>query len=199
MTVKKEALAVLCGESTKNPDGTWRTSRFDEGDKFGALGDRMRVLAASYLYRNEPQLIIALGGKGQRANDKSALPASFVMKKELQELGVPEKDIITEEKSSSTFTSLKNLKPIIAQFGLKKIVLISNRYHLPRVKAMLEIVKEPGGIRIILKEAEGVVISHDPKMQEEIKLAYKSKAMKKRILLEQKGVKDIYSGKYRFK
>ena len=199
MTVKKRAIAVLCGESIRNSDGTWRTARFTEGDKFGVLGDRMRVLAANYLYQDNPQLIIALGGKGQRANDKTALPASIVIKKELQELGVPKKDIITEKESSSTFTSLKMLKSIIAKFNLKDVILISNKYHLPRIKAMIEVVKELHDTNITLIEAEEVVISHDQKMRREIKLAYKSKAMQKRILLEQQGIRDIYEGQYRFK
>lgn len=200
---KKNAIAVLGGGTVKNPDGTWRTTNYKEKDQFGVIGDRVRVLAAYYLYRDNPkQIIIALGGKGQRKHIKGVVPSSFVIKKELCDLGVPARDIIAESKSGSTFESLRTLKEIILSRGLQKVAIISNRYHIPRIKAMLEssevLKKITSPCQISLQDAEQVVVAHDPAIVGEIEKAYKSKAMQERIALEKKGIKDIYEGKYTF-
>jgi len=95
---KKTAIVILGGGLKKDADGRWRTTNYDEsGDNFGVSGDRLRVVAANYLYKNnQEQLIIASGGKGQLKNIPGAPAVSEVLKRELIELGVPEEKIIEE-------------------------------------------------------------------------------------------------------
>ena len=62
-----KAIIILGGSIIKDEHtGKWRTTYFDEqGDNYGALGDHLRVEAAVYLFKNNPNtLIIASGGKG---------------------------------------------------------------------------------------------------------------------------------------
>lgn len=201
---KNKAIIILGGGMAENPDGTWRTTNYKENDNFGALGDRMRVVAASYLYKDDPsQIIFALGGKGQMADAKRAPAVSGLIKQELIQIGVPRCNIITEAESKNTFGQLQAVKKIVKKYKFKKIIIISNKYHLPRIEAMF---KKDEALKSVVKycqveltEAEKIVIKKEPWQKKEIDLAYKSKAMQKRIASENKGVIDINKGRYQLK
>lgn len=202
----KNAIAVLGGGLVKEK-GKWRTTDFNESDNFGAMGDRLRVTAADYLFKKDPeQIIIVLGGKGQLKDIPGALAVSRVIKQELVDLGVPADKIIKEEESRDTYQQLMELKKIIQGRKVEKAVIISNKYHLPRLKAMIKrcpkllaLKKMLAVSRLKLKSAEEVVVKHDSKIWQKIIIeAYSSSAMKERIKLEKKGVKDIKEGRYKF-
>ncbi len=199
----KKAIIVLGGGMIKNPDGTWRTTTYQEKDQFGALGDWMRVLATGYLYKeNYGQIIFVLGGKGQLKDVKDAPPVAEVIKKELLAMGVSPDHIITETQSGNTLEQLLAFKKIVQEYGLESIVIISNRYHLPRIDAMLKnsaLKNVVDTCNISLQEAEQIVIDHEPEQKEKIEKAYESQAIQDRIALENKGVKDIYEGRYKLK
>ncbi|MFH1662269.1 MAG: YdcF family protein [Candidatus Falkowbacteria bacterium] len=194
---KKNAIAIIGGGLIKE-DGNWRTTNFNEGDEYGALGDRLRVAAGSILYKKNPDLlIIASGGKGQLEKIPDAIPVSEVVKQELVNLGVKPENIISENKSGNSFEQLQNLQEIIAENNLGNIKIISNKYHLPRIKAMAEIINL---LDIELLSAEDILLKYDNNNWKDIiEKAYNSKAMKERIFLEEKGVKDIREGNYKFK
>jgi len=203
---KKMAIVILGGGLIKDKKGQWRTTNFNEkGDKFGILGDRLRVEAGNYLYKDNPEsLIIASGGKGQLKGVKGAPNLSKIIKKELIELEVEEKRIIEENKSGNTWQQLQELKKIIIKKRLLLVIIISNKYHFLRVKVMIEQDRELKRMldcsRIKLKTAEEILIKHEPrKWQEIIETAYKSKAMKKRIAREKKGIRQIKNGIYKFR
>jgi len=197
---QKSAIVILGGGLVKDKHGKWRTTNFDEKDKFGALGDRLRVKAGSYLYKkNTNQFIIVLGGKGQFKNIKNIPLISEIIKKELEELGVPHENIIIETRSGNTFEQLKELRKIIKKQQLEEVLIISNEYHLPRIQAIIDQNKElKDGAKIKLQSAEKIIIDHEPEREELIKLKYKSKSMQDRIVLEKKGVQDIKNGLYKF-
>lgn len=201
----KNVIAIMGGGLIKE-GGKWRTTNFNEGDEHGALGDRLRVVAGAILHKNNPDLIlIALGGKGQLEKNPDALPVSEVIKKELMELGVGERNIITENKSGASYQQLLNLKEIVDppaggnKFG--NIKIISNKYHLPRIKAMMEIIPPAGGLKNMeLLAAEDVLLKYDSENWKDIiENAYNSAGMKDRIKLEEKGVRDIKEGMYKIK
>ena len=203
---KKTAIVILGGGLKKDADGRWRTTNYDEpGDNFGVSGDRLRVVAASYLYKSNPeQIIIVSGGRGQLKDIPDAPTVSQVLKKELMELGVPEEKIIEENISGNTYEQLKKIKRLIRKEGLKKIDFVSNKWHLPRIKAMLESFPELKEIynlvKVELKGAEEILLKYDHKnWQEIIEKVYKSEGLKKRIELEQKGIQDIKEGRYKIK
>lgn len=202
---KKTAIVILGGGLKKDETGQWRTTNYDEpGDNFGVSGDRLRVVAAGYLYKNNPeQIIIASGGKGHLKDIPDAPTVAEVLKKELIELGIPE-EVIIKENSGNTFQQLQELKKIINKKGLKNIGLLSNEWHLPRIKAMLEQFKELKQIFDLTKveflSAEKICLEYDRETwQEIIEQAYQNEELKKRIELEQKGVQDIKKGRYKIK
>ncbi len=165
-------------------------------------GDRLRVVAANYIFKdNSEQALIAFGGKGQYKNIPGAPTVAEIIKSELIELGVTAEKIIKEEHSGNTWQQLQELKKIIAGQKLESMIVISNRYHLPRIKTMikkdLELNKMLDAAKIKLQSAEEIIIKHEPDQKKEIESVYKSKAMRERIALEQKGIGDIKNGKYK--
>lgn len=204
-------VAVLSGGLVKDATtGRWRTSGpGDEGDKFGATFDRFRVLAAAYLYRENPEIkIIVSGGRGQQVEEDVTMPTlASVLKEELIALGVPAASI---EEESSSFNTHQQLLFIIREVELNhrppvELSILSNGYHLPRILAML---RYAPGLRSIphvtsaikLVSAEEILKTYDPeKWLAVLQAAEESPAMVARIALEQRGVEMIRNGEYRYK
>lgn len=203
LALKKNAIVVIGGWLIKK-NGRWQTTGFDGNFGNGTVGDRLRVLASYYLYnKNNRSLIIASGGKGKLRKFKGVPSIASVIKRELTELGIPGDGIIIEGRSDSTYENLRNLIRIAKARRLNGIIVVSNRYHLPRIKAM---VKYAPGLNELSKivhikycEAEVVVIKNNPSWRSIIQNAYARKEMKDLILKEKKGVKDLKSGNYRSK
>jgi len=202
--MSKKAIVIFGGGLSKGKGGTWHTTRFDEkGDQSGVLGDRLRVLAGKAMYdKNRNQQIIVLGGSGQLADVKGAPTVSEVIKRELMELGVPAGKIFTETFSKNTYTQLIELKKILGLERYDKIVIISNDYHLPRIKIMMEkdefFAERLGGNSFKLVSSEKILLKHNPKKWSGvIKNAYESRGMRNRIKREEKGVRMLKEGKYK--
>ena len=119
-------------------------------------------------------------------------------------MGVPAGYIIIEQKSGTTFSQLKNIASIISKRQIKSINIISNEFHLPRIKTMLayapELPKLYKSVKVKLVSAEKICLRYDSKKWESIaRPTIISPAMKQRIKLEQKGIGDMKAGRYRFK
>lgn len=201
----KKAICVLIAGVKKNKDGQWAST--DLGDSgLGAPGGKLRVAAAAYLYKSNPEsIIIASGGRGWdvKNDEPEHSDLSEIIKLELIELGVFEKNIIKENKSNKTFEQLKELKKIIDNEKFNETTIITNDYHLARVKAMLKYAQELSKMfadkRIALQSAEEICLRYDRiKWQNIIKAAYESEEMKKRMEMEENGVKQIKDGTYKF-
>lgn len=197
-----EKIIFIIGGALIKAAGIWRTANYDEGDNFGVSGDRLRVLAAAHLYKNNKNLFfIALGGRGQLKNISGSPAVAKIIKRELINLGVPVGKIAVEEKSGNTYEQLAALKNIIKKNKLKKFFVISNRYHFPRIKAMLDLAPGLNGFKNKAKfiSAENVVIKYgENKWKKIIDKARRSSAMKERIKLEEAGVKQIKQGTYQY-
>lgn len=208
MKQKKQLMAVvvLGGMLKKIDDGTWRTTHYNERvDDIGPMGDRIRVDAAAYLYRSNPSLLIIVSGRKGKLNKlKNAPIISSIIKKELIALNVPKHKIIEEKRSENTHQQLQELKKIIIKRQLERVGIISNEWHLPRIKAMIgtdpELKKLQSAKKILLLSADRIVLENEPDIwQEVIKKAYASKELKKRIALEKMGIRQIKNGSYKFK
>jgi len=200
---KKEAIFVLGGGLKKDEKGRWRTANFGDRNEFGVMGGSLRAVAAGYLYKDNPnKLIVSSGGNRPLKGTQGAPAVAEVIKDELKELGVPEEDIAIEANSKNTYAQIREMKKIIDNNKLEKVIVISNEYHLPRVKAMIEqddeMKKMLANSIIKLQSAEEIVIKYEPKRAREIKSIYKSQSMKDRIALEQKGIEAIEKGTYKF-
>lgn len=198
-----DAIAVLGGGLVKDKGGKWRTTNFNEGDNFGAMGDRLRVVAAGFLYKKYKKKIIVLGGRGQLSVIPGSPAVSEAIKKELIKLGVNSKDIVCEKFSGNTFQQLTELGKIFKKEKLGRVILVTNKWQMPRVKAMLKhnpvLTKAFSYCKLAFKSAESVLLEYDPKTWKKlIATAYKSDAIKKRIALEKAGVKQIKEGTYNY-
>ncbi|MBR0414542.1 MAG: YdcF family protein [Clostridia bacterium] len=92
-----------------------------------------RVNHAVELYENKVvKKIIITGGLGEG----SVLADSQVAKQHALSLGVPEADIITEEKSTITQENLTNAKAIMEQNGFQTAIIVSDPLHMARAMLM---------------------------------------------------------------
>jgi hypothetical protein len=200
MDKKLEAVIVLGGWLFREPDGHWRTMNFGELDGEGLeSGDRVRVVAAAFLAKADPSLkIIVSGSKGRLDHVDDCPTLASVLKKELTDLTISPENIIEEDRSTGTLDQLRKSLAIIKKLKFSGIGIISNRYHLPRVGAFLERMPDINWPGLKFISAEEIAIKNDPESWEaEIKTAYASAGMKKRIAMEQNGIKDLREGKYR--
>ena len=101
-----------------------------EGEKVSKLLQE-RLDKAVFVYRKDPSptKLIPSGGKG---SDEKISEAE-AMKRYLLEQGIPESDIIMEDKSATTLENLKFSKDIIAsREGRKYTALVTSNYHVYR-------------------------------------------------------------------
>lgn len=196
------AIFILGGGLKKDGDN-WRTANFDEGDDFGATGDSIRVIAGSYLFKHGlTDHIIVSCGPGQYRNRPEIPNVASVMKQELVTLGIPIDKIEIENLSNNTYQQLKAAQSVAIQRKLKLIGIVSNKWHLPRVQAIIDRGPEINNLREVSKliDAEDVLLNYAPnEWHKIIETAYKSEGIKKRMALEQKGLRDILERRYIFK
>lgn len=196
-----DVLVILGGCIVKDERGTWKTASFREGDAFGITGDSIRVIAGSIFHQKNPLLkIIVSGGKGQLKNAADAPPVADILKRELVDFGVPAERISEERGSGTTYEQLSAAARLASEMNATSVCILSNRYHLPRIEAMI---RYAPGLQALknarLIAAEDVVIADNPKKwRTVIEEAYASETMQKRIEAEERGVCDIREGKYRF-
>lgn len=201
MDSSSQLIIILGGTLKKDKKGKWRTTHFDESDNFGVMGDRLRIFAGFYLYKENPlSKIIVSGGRGQLSSIKDAPTVAEVMKKELVELGVPEEKIVEEKESGNTCQQLHRIKELIVD-KTNNIWFISNQWHLARIRALIRYNSELSlfftDYRLI--SAERVVLQHESKKWEKIiKEVYRSQAMRERIELEKAGIQQIKKGTYKY-
>lgn len=186
-------------------DGVWRTTHFNEqGDAFGALGDRLRVDAAAVLAQQYlDAFLVASGGKGQLRDNPSAPTIASVLKGELVALGVSEERILEESNSNNTYQQLLELVQLRKAHGWQQVDVLTNTWHIPRAVAFLETAKELStlvdeNIRVV--SAEEILVAHDrEKWEAAIQTAYSDVAMEERYAREEQGIMAIKNGTYVFK
>ncbi|MEN2986250.1 MAG: YdcF family protein [Thermodesulfovibrionaceae bacterium] len=105
-----------------------------------------RVIAGYFIYKKIKKPIIVSGGGGVFSDAK--LMAHF-----LKEVGVPEKDIIEEDKSRNTAENAIYVSKICKEREYKKIVLVTSGYHIRRAVKLfknerLEIIPYPADSKI---------------------------------------------------
>lgn len=94
-----------------------------------------RVFRGYLIYKNIKKPIIVSGGGKSKVTD-AELMAQF-----LKEVGIPNKDIIKEEKSKTTTENAIYVSKICKQKGYKRIVLVTSGYHMRRA---MKIFKQTG-------------------------------------------------------
>jgi uncharacterized SAM-binding protein YcdF (DUF218 family) len=89
------------------------------------LRRRMRLGVGLYHEGAAPLLVMSGGGAGPAAE-------AAVMRDLAREAGVPETALLLEPESRNTFENATNTARLLQEAGKSRIVLVSDRLHLPR-------------------------------------------------------------------
>lgn len=89
--------------------------------------------ALQYMQTHPGKKAVLSGGKGKG----EAMPEAEAMRRYLVERGIDERDIIVENRSTSTYENLKYTKKILSQFDSRQkinILIITSDFHLFRAR-----------------------------------------------------------------
>ena len=137
------------------------------------------------------------------------------IREELELLSVLKNRIILEKISTNTLSQIEESVKIIYKKEIKKVVFITNEYHIPRLSTIYKnfeslaspdkktkrIVQEIkcSGTRVEFIAAEAILPYRDKKYIKIINHLKKSPAYQKRIQNEERGLSMIKSGQYGLK
>jgi uncharacterized SAM-binding protein YcdF (DUF218 family) len=93
-------------------------------------GDRILYGAKLYLEKKAPLIIVA-GGRIDPFNS-AGIPESEDMAQLLEMMGVASEAIVQEPESLNTYQNAVNVKKILEQRGITKILLVTSAIHMPR-------------------------------------------------------------------
>lgn len=101
---------------------------YADGSLSQALGDRVRT--ACTLYRNGlVRRVVVSGGPGD-----GEVHETEAMRRMALHLGVPDADILVDDRGLSTQATVRNTCGIFTAQGLTRVLVVSHFYHLPRIK-----------------------------------------------------------------
>ena len=190
---------------------TWRSPSFRESDNNGlSSGGVYRVAAGGILMQSFSKSASIVGG---RYVDNIQPPPSYVMKEELRMMGIDEDRIISDPDTTDTIAELIRLIEISEINGWTNVVCTTNRYHIDRVKTLLdnldwlafneEKTKEflqgymrvkSGELKIGVIPSEDVIQAYDEEMYE--RHIANTQVSSERIDAEKRGVALLGSGLY---
>lgn len=202
-----DAIVLLAAGIKQDQAGRWISTEFSAADnELGAPGGKLRIHAVSILARQNPDAIIVTGGNkgfdvhGGLNVDRPII--AEILRDELLDCGIAEDRLLLDHNSNTTYQNLQELEQMDILSRFENITIVTNRYHLPRLLAIIE-EKFPHWkerAKVGLVAAEDVLIAHEEKRWREfIDDAYKSEWMAKRIKMETQGVMQIRSQTYKFR
>lgn len=202
-----DAVVVLAAGIKQDAKGSWVSTDLSfADDKRGAPGGKLRVLAGAALATHySTAVIVTGGGKGydarKNAPDNRPLLAEILCN-ELIARGIPKERIVLERKSNTTYQELQELEKLAFRRRWGRIVVVTSRYHLDRVRAMIEAKFTRFSQNAILEpvSAEDTLIANDRARWEAlIEKEYASAYMRARRAREERSIEQIHSGVYQFK
>jgi uncharacterized SAM-binding protein YcdF (DUF218 family) len=203
--MQPNVIVVLAGGIKQNPEKIWMSTDLTESDdRQGAPGAKLRVHAAAILAGRSPNAVVmASGGKGYDV--PSGVPENRpllaeILRDELLANGVSQARIILEDKSNTTYQQLGELQKAIIAQRWTDVVIVTNRWHMTRVKAMIQSKFQRMDEHVCIISAEEVLLDDDRNRWENIfARAYESDFLRKRMEREAEGVRQIRDGRYNFK
>ncbi len=209
-----EAIFVLSGGIKKSEEGKFKTLSYSEKDVHGFVtGGKARVISAAELAKTFPEIKLVTTS----AVEPNYPSHARIMANELLKLEVPKDQIILEEKSIDTLTQFMEMVKISVQEKWKRIIILTNDYHIPRAKEMFQQIEslvkgedsefdaalikfKEANTEINFMSAEEILETTDPHFKTLIEKVRQTEEYKKRLEAEEKGLKDLRSGEYkRFK
>jgi uncharacterized SAM-binding protein YcdF (DUF218 family) len=199
------AIVVLSGGIKQNADGRWLSTDLNaEDDKLGAPGGKLRIYATAVLATKYPTTaVITTGGRGYdipKDYSENRPMLAEILKAELLESGVEEGRILLETNSNTTYQQLQEIEKTCAGNKWRSVMFVTNRYHVPRLRAMVE-TKFPtiAGLADFVS-AEDVLQEADPiRWRDMIEREYAGAYMTERVAKERQGEQQIRNGTYQFR
>jgi hypothetical protein len=210
----KYDLVIVHGEGLhQTSKGDFYPSDYRDYDEFGMLGAGMRVAAALEMYLNGQRVFVFTGGLSEKNRkmfgdncpneadiyaDKFLRMVTLLKKQEPEKYGNLEEPIVSKETES--FNTKACIRVLLQQAKIQEhrnIAVISNDYHLPRMKAHYTNISKELEVDtdIAFISAEGVMReAHPGRYDRAIDRYYHSWLGRKRILWEMLGVAQIKLG-----
>ncbi|RUM41387.1 MAG: YdcF family protein [Desulfurobacterium sp.] len=88
-----------------------------------------RLYTAFKVWKRIKKPLVVSGGK---VFNEKAEPESSAMKRFLTNLGIPDREVIEDDRSRNTFQNGIFTYEILSKRGIKKICLVTSAYHMPR-------------------------------------------------------------------
>jgi uncharacterized SAM-binding protein YcdF (DUF218 family) len=119
-------------------------------------GDRPIYAAQLYLQKKAP-LVILSGGRIEWQG--GGPPESGDMAKLVEAMGVPASAIVQDPTSLNTYENAVNVKKIMQQRGIKRVLLITSAVHMPRSLAIfrkqgIDVIPAPTDFQISAQEVQ---------------------------------------------
>ena len=187
-----DAIVPLSAGTVQHADGTWHSTTYDDRDAFGTLGGYVKMEAGALLAKRYPRAFVVANTK---CMDDRQPSHAVVHARELQELGVPKERIVLEEQSVSTGSEVSEALKLAQVRGWKRICIVSNEYHLPRVEAFYRQLRSPVAVDFV--SAEAVVVAERPAFAAEFEAIKQRPAYAERLAAEARGIAAIQAGTYK--
>lgn len=200
----------------------YRSLAYSDLSEHGMVtGGRTRVIAGAEVAKIFPEIPVVTDSFNRFDSNEPTMAS--VITHELGKRGVNPDRIIQQTKSFSTITQLVETVRLAQELDLKRLAIITNDYHLPRVGAMWERlntieIKDPDGSvdtdrtdefrervdafskaerRVAFVGAESIMRVMHPRYGEYIERVQASDEYQKTVADEARGVRDLQVGTYR--
>ncbi len=208
-----DAIFVLSGGVELHPKRGYRSPSYGGADFTGLItGGRARVIAGAEISKSFPEITMVTTSRGQEDRPTDA----EIMAQELEDRGVDSGNVELEEESTSTLTELIQMIKIAEEKEWSKVAVLTNGYHVPRVKVMydkLESIEglcddaevssirrfKEGGAEVSFVSAEDIMVNISPHYKNLIDKVEQSEGYKERLELEREGVEDLLAGRYKLR
>ena len=111
-----------------------------EGEPSPALARRLQ--RAVQEYRRQPHAVLVVSGGAVQTRPAEGA----VMRAWLQSHGVPEAHIVVEDQALSTLDNARRVVPLLKELGLRRVLLVTERFHMRRSQTLLRRVLLSAGL-----------------------------------------------------
>ena len=111
-----------------------------------AASDRVWHAAALYRAGKAPRLLLAGGSDPEDGSPQSEAEA---MQEMLAVLGVPPRATVLESRSRTTRQNAEFSRPLIAQLGARRVLLVTSALHMPRAVRVFRLALAGTGVEVV--------------------------------------------------
>lgn len=205
-----DAVFVLTGSlKFKEQLGRWESGTYGDRDENSGLvtGGKDRTIAAAEISKHFPDMTIVTMS---RPRDPEKPTYAGVMAEELYRMHVPQENVVQETESTTTITEIKAIAKFVKQHGWRDILLLSSKYHLPRIQALLEHATDfsddaaeaellrgfaerinSGKTRVQLVGSDDILMGRDEHYRRYFDRLYTDPEYRKKVEAEQRAVRQI--------